>query len=181
MDQIGAELGLSLRQASLVVIAAVVIYVAMVVLSRIFGQRQFLQTSTYDLAFAFALGTLVGRVILVRTTLLAGVLGLVTMFSLHAGMAWLHHHSSAFHRLVQNRPVLLAAHGHVLEDNLRRSQTSHVELYRLLRLQGHGSLEGIAAAILEPSGQLSVLADDEPLDAQMVEEVVGVERLGVGD
>jgi len=34
----------------------------MVVLGRLFGQRQFASTSGYDLAFIFALGSIAGRV-----------------------------------------------------------------------------------------------------------------------
>lgn len=139
-----------------------------------------MQSSSYDLAFVFALGSLIGRVILVRTTLGAAVLGLVTMFLLHAVTEWLHHHSALVHRWIQNRPVLLAAHGHVLERNLRRAQTSRVELYRLLRGQGRASLSGVAAVILEPSGRLSVITDDQPLDAEVLGEVEGIEQLDLG-
>lgn len=174
-----AELGLTVAEAWLVVITAVVVYLVMVALSRVFGQRQFIQSSSYDLAFVFALGSLIGRVILVRTSLAAAVLGLLTMFLLHAGTEWLHHHSMVVHRLMQNRPVLLAARGTVLEHNLRRAKTSRRELYRLLRRQGRGSLEGVGAAILEPSGRLSVIPDGEPLDADLLGEVVGVQDLGL--
>lgn len=68
-----ARLGLSWTEALLVVVTAAVIYVTVTVLSRIFGQRQFSVTTSYDLAFTFALGSVIGRVILVRTTLAAGV------------------------------------------------------------------------------------------------------------
>lgn len=177
MSAIGTELGLSVEQAWLVVITATGVYLTMVVLSRLFGQRHFMQASSYDLAFVFALGSLVGRVILIRTTLLAAVLGLLTIFALHAAAQWLHHHSAVLHRLMQNPPILLAAHGDVLEGNLRRAKTSHLELYRLLRSHGYASLDGVAAAILEPSGSLSVIADQRPLDAEVLQEVDGAARL----
>ena len=111
MGRVASALGLSWTEAGLVVLTATGIYLAVVVLSRVFGQRQFAQSSTYDLAFVFALGSLIGRVILVRTSLLAAVVGLVTMFLLHSATGWLHHHNATVHRLMQNRPVLLVAHG----------------------------------------------------------------------
>lgn len=177
MGRYASELGLTWPEAVLVVLTAAVVYLLVVVLSRVFGQRQFSQSSTYDLAFVFALGSLVGRVILVRTSLLAAVLGLVTMFTLHFATGWLHHRSATVHRLMQNQPVLLAAHGRVLEDNLRLAHTSHVELYRQLRLSGRASLDGVAAVILEPNGQTSVISDGDRLDPDLLDEVIGVERL----
>lgn len=177
MGRYASELSLTWPEAGLVVLTAVVVYLVVVVLSRVFGQRQFAQSSTYDLAFVFALGSLVGRVILVRTSLLAAVLGLVTMFLLHFATRWLHHRSATVHRLMENRPVLLAAHGEVLEEGLRLAHTSRVELYRQLRLSGRASLDGVAAVILEPNGQTSVIGARERLDPQLLGEVIGVERL----
>lgn len=177
MENAGSALGLTATEAWLVVVTATAVYFVMVVLSRVFGQRHFAEASSYDLAFVFALGSLIGRVILVRTSLMAAVLGLVTMFALHASTGWLHHHSTFVHRMMQNRPILLAAHGEVLDGNLRMAHTSHSELYRLLRLHGRGSLEDVAAAILEPSGRLTVIAEGRPLDPELFQEVVGAPRL----
>lgn len=176
-DSILSELGLSWAQAWLIVVTATGIYATIILLSRVFGQRQFATSSTYDLAFIFAMGSLVGRVILVRTSLLAAVLGLFTMFSLHAVTGWLHHNVRAIHLAIQNRPILVLADGEVLEDNLRRAHMSHFELYEQLRLQGLGSLEKVRAVVLERNGDLSVIKADQPVDAEVFREVVGNDRL----
>lgn len=170
-------LGLTWTEAWLVVVTATAIYVVVVVFSRLFGPRQFASSSTYDLAFIFALGSLVGRVILVRTSLLAAVLGLATMFVLHAVTRWLQHHIPAIHHLVQNEPVLLMANGEVLEDLLAAANTSHLELYAALRLKGFNNRGDVAAAVLELNGQISVIGSADDLDPEVVSGVVGRERL----
>lgn len=170
-------LGLTWAEAGLVVITATGTYSAMLLLSRIFGQRQFTSATTYDLAFIFAIGSLVGRVILVRTSLGAAVLGLVVMFSLHAATGWLHHHVPTFHRLTQNRPILLALRGEILEDAVRDAHTSRLEVYEAIRLQGLASLEDTFAVVLERSGQVSVIHRGSAVQEEFWREVAGAERL----
>lgn len=129
--------------------------------------------------FVFAIGSIMGRVILVRTSLAVAAVGLVTMFLLHAAAAWLHHHSAVGQRLAQNRPVLLVANGCLLDDGLRAARVSTFEVHQQLRLNGHGSLSGVAAVIFERSGRMSVIRSDEALDPSLFVEVRGTERLAM--
>lgn len=172
MDPSLSRLGISGGEALLVVVTAVGIYLAMIVFSRVFGQRQFTQLSSYDLAFTFALGSVVGRVILVRTSLAAGALGLATLFTLHALTGLLHHRVRAAHHLIQNRPVLLARDGALLEEQLRAAGTSSDEVFQQLRLQGVGSLADVGCVVLERNGQMSVLAPDARRDPDVFAEVI---------
>ncbi|HEX2029270.1 MAG TPA: YetF domain-containing protein [Nitriliruptorales bacterium] len=171
------ELGLGWTEAGLTVITAVGIYVVMIALSRAWGQRQFSTSSTYDLAFVFALGSLIGRVVLIRTTLLNAVVALVTMFAVHAATGWLHHNIPAVHRTIQNRPILLVANGDVIEHALKRAHTSHLEVYQQLRLSGFGSIEEVRAVILERNGEMSVIPRGQAVRPEVFDEVVGRERL----
>lgn len=167
-----ARLGMSWNEALLVVVTAAGIYATVILLSRLFGQRQFSATTSYDLAFTFALGSVIGRVVLVRTSLAAGVLGLATLFALHALTGRLHHSVGAVHDLIQNRPVLLAVDGRVLDANLRAAHTSRTELYQQIRAHGHGSLADIGAVVLERNGGMSVLARGTRRDPAVFAEVV---------
>lgn len=159
MGPVERELWLTATEAWVTVVTATVVYLAVIALSRIFGQRQLSNSSSYDMAFVFALGSLVGRVVLVRTSLAVALLGLTTMFVLHAGTGWLHHHVGWIHDLLQNDPVLLVAEGRVVDEGMRAAHVSDAELMQALRLHGRHSLDGVAAAILERSGGISVLSE----------------------
>lgn len=171
-----SELGMTWSQLGLTIVSAVGVYTAMIVLSRIFGQRQFSASSSYDLAFNFAMGSLIGRTVLVRVSLLNAVIALCTMFVLHAGVTWLHHNVSAVHDVIQNRPVRLVADGVVLPEALRMTGTSRVEVYQAVRLHGHGSLDDVAAVVLERSGEVSVVGSAQRLDDDVFGEVVDTRR-----
>jgi Protein of unknown function (DUF421) len=106
------------------------------------------------------MGSLIGRTVLIRVSLLNAVVALSTMFVLHTATGWLHHRSRMFHNVIQNRPVLLVTDGRLLDDALHRTGTSHVEIFQAARLQGLGSLDDVAAVTLERNGQFSLVTQD---------------------
>ncbi|WP_370324760.1 DUF421 domain-containing protein [Euzebya sp.] len=172
-----SKLGITPAEAGLTVLIATAMYLVVIVLSRVFGQRQFATATSYDMAFTFALGSIVGRVVLVRTSLATAVLGLVTLFGLHATSRWLHHRVPTVHRLIQNRPILLVVDGEVLDENLRRARTSRAELFQQVRLAGVGRLADVGAVIMERSGAMSVLPADAIVEDVVLHEVYGADRL----
>lgn len=167
-----SDLGMTWTDAWQTVVTAGTMYVAVIVLSRLFSQRQFSRFTTYDLPFVFALGSLVGRVILVRTTLATALVGLSTMFLLHAGSRWLHHHVAWVHRITENRPVAVVIDGQVVEDNLRRARTSAAELHEQLRLAGVGSVSDVQLAIVERTGAVSVVRMGQRIDDEVFVDVI---------
>lgn len=177
MSTLADELWLSWVEAGLVVLTAVLIYVVTIAATRLYGQRQFSTLSSYDMVFTFALGSVIGRVVLVRTSLAAALLGLATLFSLHALTGRLHHRVQGIHEFIQNRPVLLLADGEVQDDLLDRAHVSRWELRQALREGGHGSFRSIRAVIIEPSGNLSVIPVDRDLDRELLDDAVGGDRV----
>lgn len=171
------QLGLSWTEAGLTAITATTIYLAIILLTRLLGQRQFATSSTYDLAFIFALGSLIGRVILVRVSLGTALVGLVVMFALHGAVGWMHHRIDVVHDVIQNPPILLLAHGEVIDGNVKRARTSRYEIHEALRLRGLGSARDAAAVILERNGEFTVIEETRELAPEVFEEVVGREHL----
>lgn len=177
MSVVASELGISWEEAGLVVVVALAIYVVTLVGARLFGQRQFASLSTHDLVFVFALGSIIGRVVLVRTSLAGAVLGLATMFAAHALLSRLYRSSPTVHRLIQNAPILVVADGRPLDPQLQRARMGRFELRQLLRQQGHGTFAGLRAVVLEPTGRLSVIGSDVPVAEEFLEEVDGADVL----
>lgn len=171
------ELGISWTGAGLTVISATVLYAAVIAFSRLFGQRQFATSSTYDLAFIFALGTIIGRAILVSTTLANALVALAAMFALHTVVNRAHHRLATVHRTIQNKPILLLAHGKIIDENMDRAHTSVFEVHEAIRLEGLGSPDDVAALILERNGDFTVIERGRDLDPEVFEEIVGRQHL----
>jgi uncharacterized membrane protein YcaP (DUF421 family) len=165
------RLGVDAPGALAVVASAVGIYLAFLVLVRVFGQRVLSRLSTFDVVVAVMLGAVAGRVILGSTpTLAAGVLGLATLFLLEALLGQLRAGVRGA-ALMNNRALLLMAGGRVLEANLRRAHVVEAELFGALRGAGVRRPDEVACVVLEASGTLSVLKRGVPLDPRLLDGV----------
>ena len=171
------ELGLTWEQAAAVVASTIGIYVSLLVLLRVFGQRTLSSMSSFDFAAAVALGAVTGRVILGYTpTLLAGVIGLTTLFALQSLSGVVRRHPRV-DRLLSNLPLLLMANGEVVRDNLRRAHIVEDELRAKLRQAGVHRYDEVAAVILERTGGVTVLRQGETIAPELLSDVRGRELL----
>lgn len=169
--------GLTWPEAGAVVVSAIGIYLAFLVLIRLAGQRALASMSSFDFAAAVAFGAVVGRVVLGETpTLLAGVIGLATLFCLQALFSVIRRNARA-DALLSNLPLLLMADGAVLEDNLRAAHMVDGELRAKLRQAGVRRYEDVACVILERTGAVSVLHRGETISARLLADVRGREAL----
>lgn len=64
-------------------------------------------------------------------------------------------------RIIIGEPTILIKHGKVVRENLRESHLSLIELLSAIRVKGYPDLRCIAYAILEPTGEISVLPWDQ--------------------
>ena len=167
------ELGLSWGDLVLVVLSAVGIYAAVVVLTRITGPRPMTAFSTFDVVVGVAMGSLVGRVVLVRTSLLAGIVGLGTLLVLQHLARRVRDRGEAAGN-VEPRAHLLVWQGEPQPDGLSRAHVSRQDLHAQLRAKGIGDIRVVQAAVFERDGELTVLRADEPFDPHMVVDVTGV-------
>ena len=175
------RLGLSWAEAATVVVSTIGVYLTFLVLVRIVGQRALATMSNFDFAAAVALGAVMGRVILGYTpTLLAGVIGLSTLFALQA-LFGVVRRSPRAEAVLTNLPLLLMTDGRVLDENLRKAHIVENELREKLRLAGVRRYDDVALVILERTGAISVLRRGETIGPELVADVRGLHALGSND
>lgn len=163
------NLGITPVEALWVVLGAVGIFTAFYVLVRAFGLRALAPWSTLDKAVVIALGALLGRVVLGYTpTLAAGVVGLATLFALLRLERWLRDKDVRF---FSTTPILLMAGSEVLQDGLRRARIVEDELYFKLRAAGVRNFTEVAVAILETTGDITVLLRGQRIDPLLLRRV----------
>ncbi len=169
------NLGIAPLEALWVVLGAVGIYAAFFLFVRAFGLRALATWSTLDKAVVIALGSLLGRVILGYTpTLAAGIVGLATLFAMLRLERWILEKDVAF---LASRPILLMAGGEVLPDGLRKARVLDEELYFKLRQAGIRNFSEVAAAILETTGDVTVLRRGQRIDPLLLNRVPGRSRI----
>ncbi|MGO1851199.1 DUF421 domain-containing protein [Microbacterium sp.] len=171
-------LGISWLEAGAVALATIGMYLALVVLVRVLGQRMLSGMSSYDLAAVIAFGGIIARAALGESPRLGGgIVAIVTLVLLQA-LSGVIRRSTFGARLVVNRPVLLMAGPRVLERNMGRCHVSHPELNSRLRLAGVSHPDQVGAVVFEPSGALSVIRSGQSIDEGVFDGVIGAEELG---
>lgn len=160
-----------------VIVATAGLYWMFVLLVRLLGQRALARMSSTDLAVIIVVGAVIGRAALGETPVLAaGILAMITLFAMQALAGQLR-------RLIKtawplnNAPLLLMAGSGFLEENLRRIHLDEEEVWPKLREAGIRHRSEVAAVILEPTGEISVLRRGIPLDRSLLADVRGVEHL----
>lgn len=167
----GRLLGVSWLVAGSVVIATVAVYLALMVLVRALGQRNLARLSGFDLGCIVALGAVMGRTMLLeRPTLLSGLISLVTLFAVQAGLRALGS-NPAVGRWIIRAPVVLMDGPHMVAENMRRAHVTADELRQTLRLAGVTRFDQVRCVVLERNGAISVLRGEGELDLDLVADL----------
>lgn len=169
------DLGASWDTLIVVVITTVGIYLALIAFSRLAGLRSFAQMTNFDLAATVAFGSLIATTSVGDTPLAAGVVGLAVLFTIH----WLLAQTRRYRRperLLDNAPILLMSRGKHLPQQLAAAQMNRNDLRSKLRLAGVSRFDQVFAAILEVTGEVSVIRvapDDELSEPELFAGVRG--------
>jgi len=164
-------------EALAVVLATTGMYLAMLVLVRVLGQRVLSGLSTFDLVAVIAFGSIIARASLGEVPRLAGgIVALVTLLALQ-GLVGIVRRLRWGALAVSSDPILLMAGERVIEQHLRRCHVQPAELQSRLRMAGIRHPHEVAAVVLEPTGAVSVLRRGERIDPMLLSGVVGASLL----
>jgi uncharacterized membrane protein YcaP (DUF421 family) len=168
---------ISPREAAATVIATAGMYLAMLLIVRLVGQRLISSLSSFDLAAVIAFGAIIGRAALGdHPRLMTGVIALCTLVLLQ-GVVGVIRATSFGARVVSVKPVLLMAGSKPITENLGRCHITDAELRSRLRLAGVAHPDEVAAVIFEPSGSISVIRAGRALSKALFADVVGANEL----
>lgn len=169
------ELGVTWPEVGFGVVSGLGIYAGVVVLTRLFGQRTLATMSSYDFPVVVATGAIIGRIALARTSLLGGLVALVTLFLAQLFVSMLRTHLPA--GIIDNRPIALVVDGAIQFDLLGKALMEQDDVSEKLRLAGVHRLDEVRLLVLERSGGLSTVRGGEGVDLRLLQHVVGAERM----
>ncbi len=133
-------------------------YAVLLFLLRVTGARTMARMTPLDFVLAVTIGSAFGRTITASEVPLAQTLFVVTLL---IGLQWFmaigRAHWSWVRRAVDNPPVLLWYDGMMITDSLRRHRLTEVDVHTAARQAGYGSLEHLAAVIMQQDGVLGVI------------------------
>ncbi len=147
----------------------VILYVVLIVGLRLTGKRQIGELEPNELVLTMLLSDLAAVPMQdFGIPLVNGVLPIVTILCLSMLMSYFSLRSIRFRTLVCGKPTIIIRSGKIQQSAMRHNRLTLDELLEELRCQGITDISSVKYAILETSGQLSVLlrSDCQPLTAQ---------------
>lgn len=134
------------------------LYLLVVVTMRIMGKRQIAQLEPFELVITIMIAELAAIPMQDRNIpLINGVIAILTLMFIQVTFSILSLHSVKFRSFLDGRYSLVIANGVIQELEMRKSRYNLDELLEQLRLKGIFELADVEYAILETSGDLSVL------------------------
>ncbi len=155
------------------VLRPAIVYLALVVLLRIFGKRELAQLNPFDLVVLLSLSNTVQNAIIGNdNSLTGGLVGALTLLGLNYLVVRFLFRHRRLDQLLEGKPTLLVDKGRVLKHNLARELLSHSELMTVLHRQGFYTLAEVEQCILEPGGTFAIRRKEPPPSEVHYAEVV---------
>ncbi len=149
----------------------VILYFLITVGLRVLGKRQIGELEPGELVLTMMVSDLASVPMQdFGIPLLAGVIPILTLLSLSLLLSQLSLKSLRFRELVCGVPVLLIDRGKLCQEAMRKNRYTIDELMEELRTQGYADFSSVKYAVLENSGELSILPwpQDQPPTARQL-------------
>ena len=161
----------------MVVLTTIGIYVTLITYTRLAGLRSFSKISGFDFAVTVAIGSLLASTILTKDPpLIQAMVALAMLYILQVTVGKLRSRSKTISNAVDNKPLLLMRGSEILDDNLKEAEVTHDDLRAKLREANVTQLSQVKAVVMEATGDVSVLHNEDPdheLDSFLLKNVRG--------
>jgi uncharacterized membrane protein YcaP (DUF421 family) len=155
------------------VLRPVIVYLALVLLLRIFGKRELAQLNPFDLVVLLSLSNTVQNAIIGDdNSISGGMIGAFTLLAVNWFVVRLLFRSPKLTRAIEGRPVVLIKDGHVDLKALKREALTREELIEVIHRQGFEHLHDVHRCELEPNGSFYLEANDPSIADKRHEELL---------
>jgi uncharacterized membrane protein YcaP (DUF421 family) len=145
-----------------IVARTVVIFFFILVVTRAVGRRELSSLEPFDLILLVVIGDLVQQGVTQSDYSMTGAIVVVsTIALLTVAMSYLSFRFRRLRPVLEGEPLVLLEDGRPIERNLRRERITIEELAAAAREQEIGSLAAVHLAVLETSGRISFLKQDD--------------------
>src|SRR4051812_41687528 len=141
-----------------IVLRGIVVFFALYILMRIIGRRELSKLEPFDLILLIILGDAVQQGLTQDDYSLTGaMLAIGTIAVLQVAVSFLNFRFPRLRPMLNGEPIVVVQDGKPIPRNLKRERLTYEDLAESARMQGIGSLDEVAWAVLETSGTISFI------------------------
>ena len=143
-------------------ISAVGFYLGLMLFTRLMGLRSFSKLSSHDFAMTVGIGSILASTVLSdEPSLLQGLCAVAVLFVIQGVVSVIRRKIKPLKALIDNQAIILMAHGEYFPDNLQEANLSTSDVQEVLRKNGIKSKTEVFAVIMETTGDMSVIKNNE--------------------
>jgi uncharacterized membrane protein YcaP (DUF421 family) len=143
----------------------VIVYLALVILLRVFGKRELAQLNPFDLVVLLSLSNTVQNAIIGDdNSVTGGVIGAFALLAINWLVVRVLFRSARLTRVLEGRATMLVRDGKIDRRALERESLTRDELLQVLHRQGFEDFDKVRTCLLEPNGTFTVEAFDPSLE-----------------
>lgn len=141
------------------VIRAVAVYLFLLLVFRLAGQRTLAQITTFDLVLLLIISEAIQQALIGDdNSMTNAALVVLTLAGLNVGLSLLKQRSKTAEKVLEDVPLVLVAEGRLLKDRMDKVRVDEDDILEAAR-SAHGleRLDQIRFAVLERSGDISIV------------------------
>ena len=155
------------------ILRPIIVYIALIVMLRIFGKRELAQLNPFDLVVILSLSNTVQNAIIGQdNSVVGGIVGAVSLLAINYVLSRLKFSSKMIEAVTEGVPVKLINKGVVDQRQLRRELITKRDLDILAHQHGFEDADDLEKVVLDPNGSFLVDGKDEIKDAKFKSEVL---------
>jgi uncharacterized membrane protein YcaP (DUF421 family) len=154
------------------IIGSLMVFVAVILITRIVGLRSFAKFTAYDFAFTVAIGSIISSTLTSSTSIVYGGVALASLLILTYIFSYLQRKFPSLSSLISNKPLLLMKGNTIIEENLKHARVERSQLLSKLREANVLNFDQVCAVVMESTGDISVLHKSNDDDDQLLNEAL---------
>ncbi|MBR9846975.1 MAG: DUF421 domain-containing protein [Algicola sp.] len=157
-------------------VGSLLIFIVIVVVTRIIGLRSFAKFTAYDFAFTVAIGSIISSTLTSSTSIAQGSVAIASLLLLTYIFSSLQKSFKSLSSIISNKPLLLMDGSEILDENLNYARIEKTQLIAKLREANVIDFSQVRAVVLESTGDISVLHTSDEKAELNHELLKGVRR-----
>lgn len=136
-------------------------YFIIILALRIMGKREVGELSIFDIVIYLVMSELLALSIENNGSILKSIVPIATLAILQIFISWVQLKSKKARDLIDGKSAIIIHNGHINQDVMRKERYTIDDLMQQLRDKDAGTPDEVAFAVLENSGNLSVLTKNK--------------------
>ena len=150
-----------------VLIRSIILYIALLISLRVMGKGEIAEMNSFDLVITFLLAE-VASIPMENNNIpiLYGIASITALTFMQTFISYFALKNKKMRNLLSGKPSILINKGKIDYEQLKKERISIYEILEQLRIQGYFNLKDVQYAILETSGDLSIVPSPSYEDNQ---------------